>query len=83
MRVAKDIPIGTNVAYLHKSSGTMVRGPLVYRDQKPAVIDMEDEQVRRILANAVFNCQSISGDTIPVVFIENPDADKMHVREEK
>ncbi len=79
MKVAKDIEVGANVGYLHKSSGKMIRGPLTYRDQKPCIIDMECEQVRRMLANAVFRSEPLSGGAIPVVFIENPDDDRMHV----
>lgn len=78
---AHEIELGANVGYLHKSSGTLARGPLVQRAGRFAVVNMEDPKVAAMVAYAVTHDEPLSGGAIPVVFIENPEIDRMHVSE--
>ncbi len=78
---SNEIELGTNVGYLHKSSGTLARGPLVRRNGKFAVVNMEDPKVSAMVAYAVTHDEPLSGGAVPVVFIENPESDRMHVSE--
>ena len=81
MKYAHEIKLGANVGYLHKSSGTLARGPLVQRGSKFGVINMEDPRVAAMLAYAVNHDEPLSGGAVPLVFIENPESDRMHVSE--
>jgi hypothetical protein len=77
MKHAHEIEIGAHVGYLHKTSGTLARGPLVKRGGKYAVLNMMDKTVADMIVYAIMHGESISSGAIPLVIIEDPENDRM------